>query len=115
MKQNSPDKIFRIAQALRSGLSIEKIQQITKYDKWFIEQLKIITDTEKILKNIKIPLNRELMIRVKSLGFSDKKIAEIRGSEEKIVKKLRERLKVSPIFKRVDTCASEFSSTTSYM
>ena len=115
LKQNSPDKIFRIAQALRSGLSIEKIQQITKYDKWFIEQLKIITDTEKILKNKKIPLNRELMIRVKSLGFSDKKIAEIRGSEEKIVKKLRERLKVSPIFKRVDTCASEFPSTTSYM
>jgi len=115
LKENSPDKIFRIAEALRSGVSIQKIQQATKYDKWFIEQLKIITDTERNLKNKKVPLNRERMIRIKSLGFSDKKIAEIRRTKEKMIKKLREKFKVNPVFKRVDTCASEFPSTTPYM
>ena len=115
LKENSPDRIFRIAEALRLGLSISKIQRATGYDRWFIEQIKIITDTEKDIRKKDSLANKEFMARIKSLGFSDKKIAEINKTEKEKVKKLRERFRISPVFKRVDTCASEFPSATSYM
>lgn len=110
-----PDRLLRIAQAMRQGMSLEDIQEITKYEPWFLEQLKAIIDTENELRKNGLPENKEDLLRLKKQGFSDRRLAELTGLTAPGVTKLRHSLNVLPVFKRVDTCAAEFDSVTPYM
>ena len=115
LKINIPNRILLVAEAIRKKFSISKIHKLSGIDPWFIEQIKEIIDTEKIIKSKGIPKNFIEFNRVKSIGFSDKKLAQLTNTEEKIVRRKREALKIFPVFKKVDTCAAEFKSFTPYM
>ncbi len=104
-----------MAEALRKKINIIKIQKLTKIDLWFLEQIKEIIDTENQVKKEGLPKSHNEFNRIKSIGFSDKKLSEITDISEKIVKAKRTALKVIPVFKKVDTCAAEFKSYTPYM
>ncbi len=115
LKINIPNRILLVAEAIRKKFSISKIHKLSGIDPWFIEQIKEIIDAEKIIKSKGIPKNFIEFNRVKSIGFSDKKLAQLTNTEEKIVRRKREALKIFPVFKKVDTCAAEFKSFTPYM
>ena len=115
LKINIPNKILLIAQAIRKKINICKIHKLSKIDPWFIEQIKEIVEAENQISKKGLPKNFNEFNRIKSIGFSDKKLSELSGIKEKIVKKKRIALNVLPVFKKVDTCAAEFKSFTPYM
>jgi carbamoyl-phosphate synthase large subunit len=94
------------------GLSVERINEVSRIDSWFLNQFKDIVDFEQTLS--KAPLNADIMRQAKRLGFSDAQIARIQGTTEKKIRDRRHRLGVRPVYKLVDTCAGEFPSTTPY-
>ena len=115
LKINIPNRILLVAEALRKKFSISKIHNLSGIDPWFIEQIKEIVEVEKLIKLKGIPKNFLEFNKIKSIGFSDKKLAQLCNINEKIIRRKREALKVFPVFKKVDTCAAEFKSFTPYM
>ena len=115
LKENIPNKILLVAEAFRKKINIKIIQNLSKIDNWFLEQIKEIVDTEEEVKKKGLPKNYNEFNRVKSIGFSDKKLSEITKIPEEIIRKKRIALKIIPVFKKVDTCAAEFKSFTPYM
>jgi carbamoyl-phosphate synthase large subunit len=115
LKENVPNKILLVAEAFRKKINIKKIQQLSKIDNWFLEQIKEIVETENKIKKKGLPKKYNEFNRIKSIGFSDKKLSEITKISEQIIKKKRTALKVLPVYKKVDTCAAEFKSFTPYM
>ena len=111
----TPNRMLRIAQAMRTGMSVEQIHQITKWDPWFLEQIAAIIDAEKQVQNGGLPTERAGMLQLKSMGFSDARLASLTGQSETAVTKARHDLNVYPVFKRIDTCAAEFASDTAYL
>ncbi|MCC4231915.1 carbamoyl-phosphate synthase large subunit [Sphingobium soli] len=140
----TPDRLLIAAQALREGLTVAEIHSIAKFDPWFLERLKEIVEAESEVLENGLPQDAEGMRRLKSMGFSDKRLAflalksaNLRGMErgiarssglihdavkamtggvtEEEVRKLRHKLGVRPVFKRIDTCAAEFEAKTPYM
>jgi carbamoyl-phosphate synthase large subunit len=109
-----PDRLLIAAEALRAGLSVEDIHECSKFDPWFLRELQRIVSAEAELAN-GLPRDATVLRRLKALGFSDKRLAELAGVDESAVAKLRERFAVHPVYKRIDTCAAEFPSVTSYM
>lgn len=116
IEQPSENRIFYLAEAFRCGISYEKVQQNSAIDPWFLSQIEDILEKEKILKNQQIEsLNRDWLHRFKQSGFADARIAELLGETEEKIRQLRVALEVFPVYKRVDTCAAEFTSETAYM
>ena len=115
LKKNIPNKLLLVAEAFRKGISINKIQSLSKIDPWFLSQIKELVDEEKILKKRGLPKSFDEFNRIKSIGFSDKKLSKLTGIKENFVKSKRKALKVFPVYKKVDTCAAEFKSFTPYM
>ncbi|MAH02927.1 MAG: carbamoyl phosphate synthase large subunit, partial [Candidatus Pelagibacter sp.] len=115
LKTNIPNKILLIAEAIRKKIKLTKIYKLSKIDPWFLEQIKEIIEAEKQIAKKGLPKNFIEFNRIKSIGFSDKKLSQLSGLEEKIVRRKRLALKILPVFKKVDTCAAEFKSFTPYM
>ena len=115
LSQTSPDRILLIAEALREGLSAKEICSITLFDPWFIEQIKEIIEWEELIKKEGIPKDKKNLKLMKSLGFSDSRLASLTEANESDIRELREKLDVRPVFKKVDTCAAEFQTNTDYM
>ena len=115
LKINVPNKLLLIAEAFRKKISLDKVHKLSKVDLWFLNQIKELVDEENYLKKKGLPRTFEEFNRIKSIGFSDKKLSKITGLNEKIVRSKRIALKVFPVFKKVDTCAGEFKSFTPYM
>ena len=115
LRENIPNKLLLVAEAFRKKLNLKKIYSLSKIDPWFLEQIKEIVDNETYIKNKGLPKNFIEFNRVKSIGFSDKKLSELTKISEETVRKKRMALKVLPVFKKVDTCAAEFKSFTPYM
>ena len=115
LKINIPNKILLIAEAIRKKINLTKIYKLSKVDPWFLEQIKEIVDEENQISKRGLPKNFIEFNRIKSIGFSDKKLSQLSGLEEKIVRRKRLSLNVLPVFKKVDTCAAEFKSFTPYM
>ena len=115
LKTNIPNKILLIAEAIRKKINLKKIYKLSKIDPWFLEQIKEIVDEENHICKKGLPKNFNEFNRIKSIGFSDKKLSQLAGLKEKIVRRKRLALKVLPVFKKVDTCAAEFKSFTPYM
>jgi len=113
--QNLPDKLIIIAEALRRKINIKNIYKLTNIDPWFLEQISELVDEEKKLKKYGTPKTFTELSYIKSIGFSDDKIAELTKTTVNEVKKQREQLRVFPVFKKIDTCAAEFKSETPYM
>ncbi|NMF88683.1 carbamoyl-phosphate synthase large subunit [Aromatoleum petrolei] len=109
-------RIWYVGQAFREGYTQEQVFNLTKIDPWFLAQIEDIVLTEKAitgrsLKAIQAPELREL----KRKGFSDRRIAKLLGVDETAVRLHRHASGVRPVFKRVDTCAAEFATSTAYM
>ena len=100
---------------LEKRLRLREFIELCKIDPWFLQQIKEIVDTENIIQKKGLPKNYNEFNRVKSIGFSDKKLSEITKISEDIIRKKRTALKVLPVYKKVDTCAAEFKSFTPYM
>ena len=115
LKENIPNKILLVAEAFRKKINIKKIQNLSKIDNWFLKQIKEIVDEENKIMKKGLPKTYNEFNRIKSIGFSDKKLAKLTEVKEKIVRSKRIALKVFPVFKKVDTCAAEFKSFTPYM
>jgi len=115
LKKNVPNKILLVAEAFRKKINIKTIQNLSKIDNWFLEQIKEIVDIENQIKKRGLPKNYYELNKIKSIGFSDKKLSEITNMSEEFIRKKRTALKVLPVYKKVDTCAAEFKSFTPYM
>ena len=111
IKDGRDDRLFAIAELIRMGTDLGLINSITKIDMLFLEKIKNIVDFERVLKNNK---NRETLYKAKRMGFSDRFIAECYGMSEKEVFELRRKEKIMPVYKMIDTCASEFESYVPY-
>jgi carbamoyl-phosphate synthase large subunit len=136
----TPERLLVAGEALRQGISVERINEITGYDRWFIEQLEQIVGAEKDVRAYGLPSDPEGMRRLKALGFSDARLAQLSvrsshtaidpggpgivhdalkhmtgGVTEDEVRAHRLGLGVRPVFKRIDSCAAEFDATTPYL
>ncbi len=111
-----PKRIFYIADAIRKGWDIEKIYSLTKIDYWFLDQIEELIKIEEKLSSLSIDeLNKDYIQEIKEKGFSDSRIAEMIGETEDNLRKHRKKHKIRPIYRRVDTCAAEFATSTCYM
>jgi carbamoyl-phosphate synthase large subunit len=115
LARTSPDRIRVVAQAMRLGFPMDEIAAITKYDPWYLEQIADIVASEHRVIQSGLPTDADSMRRLKSMGFSDARLAKLVSKPEPEVRRLRERLGVRPVFKRIDTCAAEFAALTPYM
>ena len=111
----TPERLWFIGEAFRKGMDINEIQSFTGIDLWFLNEVQEIINFEKIIKSKKFLTSRDLFLEAKKIGFSDKRIAELTYKSEKNIRAKRRRLKIKPVFKRVDTCAAEFETSTAYM
>ncbi len=112
LKKADDERLFLIAEALRNGVSIQKIYEITKIDIFFLAKLQHIIDIEKELE--KNPQDMGTLAMAKKYGFSDWEIANLWKTSEKQIYQTRKENHIVPIFKMVDTCAAEFVSETPY-
>ena len=111
-----PKRIFYVADAIRNGWKLDKVHSLTKIDYWFLDQINEILDIEEDLVNIKEDqISEDYLWKIKEKGFSDNRIAELVGSHEDSIRALRKAKGVLPIYRRVDTCAAEFATSTCYM
>ena len=115
LRENIPNKLLLVAEAIRKKINLKRIFKLSKIDPWFLEQIKEIVESENRIKNKGLPKNFGEFNKIKSIGFSDKKLAELSNLSEDIVRRKRTALKILPVFKKVDTCAAEFKSFTPYM
>ena len=115
LSQPSPDRLLVIAQAFRHGLDAAEVYVRCHYDPWFLEQIQLIVKTESEVRVRGIPNDAINMQRLKAMGFSDQRLAELSGKTAAEVLCQRERLKIYPVYKRVDTCGAEFVSHTPYV
>ena len=112
----SPDRLWFVADGFRNGLTPEEVFEYSKIDPWFLIQIKDLIDIEVSLEDFTLKdLDYEQLYGLKRKGFSDSRIGELIGSTEDQVRRLRKSLNLNPVFKRVDTCAAEFESSTAYM
>ncbi len=110
-----PNRILFVAQAFRHGLNADEIHTACHFDPWFLEQIKTIVDEEEGIRKVGLPDNAPELLRLKKMGFSDQRLAELANKNAHEVTEMRLNLDVRPTYKRVDTCAAEFPSLTSYM
>ncbi len=115
LSKPTPDRLLVAADALRAGISVERIHQIAKFEPWFLRQMQELVEEEAKVKASGLPADAVGFRRLKSLGFSDARLAKLAGTTEAQVAAARRALNVRPVFKRIDTCAAEFAAKTPYM
>ncbi len=111
----TPDRLLKVAQALREDFDIEQLHQSCKIDPWFLAQIQEIVDAEKRVRAHGLPAKAEQLRALKAMGFSDARLAKLAKLSEVQVRAKRKSLGVHPVFKRIDTCAAEFAAPTAYM
>ncbi len=115
LKYPSWDRVFRIYDALKIGIPITRIKQITGIDDWFLRQIEELIQIENQIASFDISsIPEELLLRAKMKGFADRQIAHLLGTLESKVFSLREKYNIKRVYKLVDTCAAEFSAKTPY-
>ena len=113
--ESIPQKILYVAEAFRMNFSMEEVYEKTKIDPWFLNQVKEIVNIEKEINEKNILENKQFFNFVKSSGFSDKKLSSLINRPLSDIVKRRNEFGIVPVYKKVDTCAAEFSSQTPYM
>ena len=111
----TPERLLKVAQAMRLGVDHEQIYASCKIDPWFLTRIQEIIDMEARVVAHGLPASAEQLRALKAMGFSDARLAKLAGLAEAEVRKRRHALEVRPVYKRIDTCAAEFASPTAYM
>ncbi|HXF53106.1 MAG TPA: carbamoyl-phosphate synthase large subunit [Hyphomicrobiaceae bacterium] len=111
----APDRILKVAQALRLGFSPADVYASCRIDPWFIARIREIVEMEDRVRAHGLPSSAVQLRALKAMGFSDARLAKLAGTSEDAVRRARKALKVEPVFKRIDTCAAEFAAPTAYM
>jgi carbamoyl-phosphate synthase large subunit len=116
LRHPGPDRLLYVADAFRSGMSLDDIHQACKIDPWFLAQIEDLVQTEQSLatKTLSTLKDGELF-RLKRKGFSDQRLAKLLGTSETEVRNVRHKQAIRPVFKRIDSCAAEFASDTAYL
>ncbi|HEV2622175.1 MAG TPA: carbamoyl-phosphate synthase large subunit [Frateuria sp.] len=116
LREPRPDRVFYLADAFRAGLSLEEIYELSRVDPWFLAAFEDIVLAEKEVRSQGLTaLNASRMRELKRMGFADARIAQLLSTDEAAVRHLRHTFGVRPVYKRVDSCAAEFSTGTAYM
>ena len=111
-----PERIWYVGDAFAQGFTLEEVHKLTHIDPWFLAQIKEIVDIElELEKRTLNELDRSTMLQLKKKGFSDRRLAYLVDATEQQIRKLRQSFGIRPVYKRVDTCAAEFATTTAYM
>ena len=112
----SADRLFYIGDAFRLGMTVPEINQLTDIDHWFLSHIEDIIKTEELIRNQSIKtIKKDFLFSIKKKGFSDLRIAELMSTDEISISKKRKKLNIKPVYKRVDTCAAEFETSTAYL
>lgn len=116
LAEAGPDRIWYLADAFRQGMSCEEIFGVTKIDPWFLVQIEdLIIEESRLNGSSLTSVDEKTLYRLKRKGFADRRIADILLCTEAEVRNLRYDFGIHPVYKRVDTCAAEFSTETAYM
>jgi carbamoyl-phosphate synthase large subunit len=111
-----PERIWYVGDAFENGFTLEEVYRLTKIDPWFLDQIKQIVELEMELDDQKLEdISKEKFLELKRRGFSDRRLAYLFNSNEKLVREKRHSLGIRPVYKRVDTCAAEFAAKTAYL
>ncbi|WP_372879124.1 carbamoyl-phosphate synthase large subunit [Spongiibacter marinus] len=111
-----PERIWYVADAFRAGMSVEEVYEHSWIDPWFLVQIEDIVKSENALKKVALSdIDEALMRRLKRKGFSDQRLSVLLAVSERQLRARRHALGVLPVYKRVDTCAAEFATSTAYM
>src|SRR5947208_12881356 len=110
-----PERLLLVAQAYRHGLTTAEIHAACRFEPWFLEQIREIVDVEERVRREGLPCDRTAFLRLKQMGFSDARLGKLTNRDEDAVSVRRRRLELQPVYKRIDTCAAEFPSLTSYL
>ena len=112
----NPDRLLYVGQAFRESYSLEKIYELTKIDPWYLAYIEDLISTEsKIIDEGLDSIDRNMMHSLKAKGFSDARLAKLLSVDESEIRSVRLSQKILPVYKRVDTCAAEFKTTTAYL
>ncbi len=111
----TPERILKVAQAMRLGFSDQDIYASCKIDPWFLGEIRGLIEAEAQIRAHGLPGNAGALRRLKAMGFSDARLAKLTGVSAAMVTQRRRMLDVRPVFKRIDSCAAEFASPTAYM
>ena len=116
MRHPGPDRLLYVADAFRSGMTLEEIHEVCKIDPWFLAQLQDLIETEQSLATKTLSTLKEgELYKLKRKGFSDNRIAKLLDASEIEVRNVRHKQNIRPVYKRIDSCAAEFSSDTAYL
>ena len=109
------DRVFVIYDAIKLGISLDRIHDITKIDIWYLRQYEKLISLEKVISELTIDnISKEVLLEAKQMGFADRQIAHMLGCMESVVYKKRKSLNINRVYKLVDTCAAEFKAETPY-
>ncbi len=116
VKEAGPERIFHLADAFRAGMSVEEVHGLSAVDPWFLDQIEELIAEEATTHRAGIEsLDASRLRALKRMGFADARIAELVGTGESAIRALRHAHGVRPVYKRVDSCAAEFSTSTAYL
>jgi carbamoyl-phosphate synthase large subunit len=116
LRSPGAERILYVADAMRHGFSIDDVSKLSKIDPWFLAQIAdLVAEEERTRQGGVDSLDEKRLRQLKRKGFSDARIATLLQRDEDLVRKLRLRFGIRPVFKRVDTCAAEFATTTAYL
>jgi carbamoyl-phosphate synthase large subunit len=114
LRQPTPERIFQVKRSLLEGFSIDEIYELTRIDRWFLSQMAELLDAETAFAELR-SVDKDVLWRMKRMGFSDKQLADLRGEPETAARARRIGFGIVPAYKMVDTCAGEFPSATPYL
>ncbi|HET6761169.1 MAG TPA: carbamoyl-phosphate synthase large subunit, partial [Gemmatimonadaceae bacterium] len=114
LRQPTPERIFQVKRALEAGLDIAEVYELTGIDPWFLSQMVELLEAERAFATIS-SVGKDVLWRMKRMGFSDRQLGELRGESEAAARARRIELGIVPAYKMVDTCAGEFPSATPYL
>lgn len=116
LKEPTDKRMFVVAAALKNGYSVDKLYNLTKIDRWFLQKMKNIIECTVHMEQIDQPhLPHDILLKAKQMGFSDKQIAEAVKSTELAIRKQRQEYQILPFVKQIDTVAAEWPATTNYL
>ena len=116
VREPGPERLFYLADAFRAGMSVEDVHALSFVDPWFLDQIEeLIAEESRVASAGLAGLDARRLRQLKRKGFSDARLAQLLGTDEKAVRALRMAHGVKPVFKRVDSCAAEFATTTAYL
>ncbi|WP_226468333.1 carbamoyl-phosphate synthase large subunit [Luteimonas panaciterrae] len=116
VKEAGPERLFYLADAFRAGMSVEEVFGLSFVDPWFLDQIEAIVATEREVAAAGVDaLDGKRLRKLKRMGFSDARLAQLAQTDEKAIRALRRAHGIKPVYKRVDSCAAEFATTTAYL